>query len=386
MTSLVDRLDEHTTLEYKKLEGSLPISLDIYYPPQPYTAPSRVPSDVPLPVIPTVVYFHAGGLTVGNRESWFPNWLHKRVNSLGYVFISADYQLIPPSTAHDIVKDLQDLFAFITGREMQSGEATFKVDCDRIAVCGSSAGGLCAYLAVMNCEPKPKALLSLYGMGGDFFTWHYIAPKTSVFFRGREMLDPANFAKYLYPFQPEDPLHKTSDSPRAYHPQSYHIPNYPANERMLLARLYLQMGNFLDYYTGMHEPSLSALLRDILLAREGEENKEGNARALDSSSSPTSTAEDYKRVIPPTQFSIFPQLADHGSWPPTLLWHGTADTAVPIEDSRNMHKLLENAGVPVQLIEFENQEHSFDYSPNAEDLWKENFDGVKAFFDKWLRN
>ena len=46
---------------------------------------------------------------------------------------------------------------------------TFKIDPKTIAVAGSSAGGLCAYLAAMHCvSPKPKALLSLYGQGGDF--------------------------------------------------------------------------------------------------------------------------------------------------------------------------------------------------------------------------
>lgn len=25
---------------------------------------------------PMIIYFHGGGLTVGNRESWFPRWLH----------------------------------------------------------------------------------------------------------------------------------------------------------------------------------------------------------------------------------------------------------------------------------------------------------------------
>lgn len=28
--------------------------------------------------IPAVVYFHGGGLVVGNRRSWFPEWLHSQ--------------------------------------------------------------------------------------------------------------------------------------------------------------------------------------------------------------------------------------------------------------------------------------------------------------------
>lgn len=90
--------------------------------------------------------------------------------SLGFIFISADYQLLPPATGHDIVKDLQDLFTFITETELSdASQNRYRVDPERIAVSGSSAGGLCTYLAAMHCSPRPKALISLYGMGGDFF-------------------------------------------------------------------------------------------------------------------------------------------------------------------------------------------------------------------------
>jgi hypothetical protein len=54
------------------------------------------------------------------------------------------------------------------------------------------------------------------------------------------------------------PVHGTlesiSDSPMAYRPQTYHILGYPANSRMFFARLYLQLGMFVDYYTGQHDP------------------------------------------------------------------------------------------------------------------------------------
>ena len=36
-----------------------------------------------------------------------------RVIALGYAFVSADYQLLPPATAEDIVKDIQDVFSFL---------------------------------------------------------------------------------------------------------------------------------------------------------------------------------------------------------------------------------------------------------------------------------
>ena len=104
------------------------------------------------------------------------NVLLERVSSAGYAFVSADYQLMPPATGHDILKDIRDLWAFVTsGREIifpmsdKDPPLRFKIDADGIVIAGSSAGGLCAYLAAMHCDsPRPKAVVSTYGMGGNF--------------------------------------------------------------------------------------------------------------------------------------------------------------------------------------------------------------------------
>ena len=53
-----------TTVAYKKLRD-LSLYIDVY-PPTPKP-------DGP---VPAVVYFHGGGMTVGDRASWFPIWLH----------------------------------------------------------------------------------------------------------------------------------------------------------------------------------------------------------------------------------------------------------------------------------------------------------------------
>jgi hypothetical protein len=110
--------------------------------------------------------------------------LAERVTSAGFAFISADYQLLPPATGHDIIQDISDLMVFLVGVEVamplsgedvdgrgrsQQSPAQFRIDPNAIAVSGSSAGGLCAYLAAMHCtSPKPRAVLSMYGMGGNF--------------------------------------------------------------------------------------------------------------------------------------------------------------------------------------------------------------------------
>lgn len=178
-------------------------------------------------------------------------------------------------------------------------------------------------------------------------------------------MNPVDFAEYVYPFK-DGTLEPISDSPLAYHPQTYYIPGYPANPRMLLARLYIQLGVFIDYYTGQHDPSLTNTLRQTL-------------------STPESNAESSMCHIPERLRSLFPQFGVDSNWPPTFLLHGTNDTAVPVAESRHMQALLRNAGVPVKLLEFEGKEHSFDYEPEVETILGEVFDEVAVFLQRCLQ-
>lgn len=77
------------------------------------------------------------------------------------------------------MEDTQDVFRFVATSlndrldEIYSSETAlptrnpFRVDPEAIGVGGTSAGSLCAYLACMHAEPKPKVVFSMYGMGGD---------------------------------------------------------------------------------------------------------------------------------------------------------------------------------------------------------------------------
>lgn len=100
-----------------------------------------------------------------------------RTATRGYVFVSADYRLLPESNGFDIIADIKDLWTFITSPELKIDFAkpdgttrSLQIDPNSIAIGGSSAGGYCAYLAAIHCKnPQPKAILSIYGMGGQIF-------------------------------------------------------------------------------------------------------------------------------------------------------------------------------------------------------------------------
>jgi acetyl esterase/lipase len=53
----------------------------------------------------------------------------------------------------------------------------------------------------------------------------------------------------------------------------------------------------------------------------------------------------------------------NGSYPPTLLVHGTADTRVPHAMTMRMYQALEQAGVSVDLHLYAGQDHFFDQEP-----------------------
>ena len=225
----MDVSSDPLTLTYKIVD-KLRLQIDVY--------PPVVPHERKISKGPAVLYFHGGGLTVGDRKSWFPAWLQCLSNILskrllitlslllgrlcnaGIAFISADYRLLVPSTGHDILQDIKDLFIFLEHGLNQAIHETlsplnlpsFLIDPQSIAVSGTSAGGLCAYLSAMHSSPKPVALVSMYGMGADFLvssevvhescfdpdlfvliqTDHYLQPKTKPFFRGREILNFKN--------------------------------------------------------------------------------------------------------------------------------------------------------------------------------------------------
>lgn len=162
------------------------------------------------------------------------------------------------------------------------------------------------------------------------------------------MLYPAAYSEFLHPHSSE--LRATADSALAYHGVDAPIPGFPANPRMLLNRLYLQLGVYLDYYTGDHEPSLSSTLRE---AAEGSQY----------------SIAKLKPLIPAEHLALFPQFNVDPSWPPALLVHGSEDTAVKLEESLNMKRLLDDAGVENVLSIVDGAEHSLDYVADAEKLY-----------------
>ncbi|KAI0061551.1 alpha/beta-hydrolase [Artomyces pyxidatus] len=344
---------EPTTIVYKRVQD-VELYIDVY-PPEA-GAQDSAPA-------PAIVYFHGGGLTVGDRTSWFPQWLYERAARAGIAFISADYRLLPSSTGHDILADVVDLFAFLASGDLSASGCS--VDAQRLVAVGTSAGGYCCFLAAMHATPQPAAILSLYGLGGDFLTPYFLTPKDKPFFLGRELLDPADFAPLMHPAC--HALPPVGGSPLTYHGPDSPTPGYPSNPRMQLTRVYLQEGTCLDYIAGAHAPSLSAALRPLVVPEQPLTDAE---RAGDLAAGRTARAEKVARLraaLPERVHALFPQLRVTRAWPRVFFAHGEADSAVHVQDAVHLCGLLRDAGVRAELRVVPGEEHSFDYQKGAEE-------------------
>jgi acetyl esterase/lipase len=119
------------------------------------------------PVQPVVVWIHGGALINGHRES-VPGWLTDACRASGHALVSIDYRLAPETQLPEIIRDVEDALRWLG----ESGPQTIGADPQRIAVVGGSAGGYLTLTAGFRAQPRPKALVSLWGYGDLVGPWY----------------------------------------------------------------------------------------------------------------------------------------------------------------------------------------------------------------------
>ena len=85
----------------------------------------------------------------------------------GFAVISIDYRLAPETKLPGIIEDVQDAFRWIAA----SGDK-FRIEPDRLVVCGGSAGGYLTLMAGFCVDPRPAALVSYWGYGDIVGPWY----------------------------------------------------------------------------------------------------------------------------------------------------------------------------------------------------------------------
>lgn len=141
------------TLVYKTV-GPLGIKADVY----------RYDDDRKRPV---VVWIHGGALINGHREGVLKN-VHAALLEHGYIVVSIDYRLAPETQLPGIIQDVEDSLHWI----QEQGPSKFNADPNRIAVIGGSAGGYLTLVTGYRVQPRPKALVALWGYGDLVGPWY----------------------------------------------------------------------------------------------------------------------------------------------------------------------------------------------------------------------
>ncbi len=237
---------------------------------------------------PVVAWIHGGALMLGHRES-VPRWLMDAARENGWVLVSLDYRLAPETKLPEIISDIEDAFRWIR----TSGPEQFQADPARVAVAGGSAGGYLTLVSGYRIEPRPVALVSLWGYGDLIGPWYS---------------------------QPS-PHHKSNMTAAEAEEQTTGMPVSDDRDRQQAGS-----GQFYQYCRqhGIWPKTISGW-------------------------DPHSEADKFTPYMPLKNVT--------SSYPPTLLIHGNKDTDVPYEQSVLMAAELKKHGVEHQLITISGAEH-----------------------------
>ena len=216
----------------------------------------------------------------------------------GWVIVSLDYRLAPETMLPEIVADVEDAFKWIRA----SGPELFQADAQRIAVVGGSAGGYLTLTSGFRVEPRPQALVSLWGYGDLIGPWYS---------------------------QPS-PHHKSTMTAEEAKEQTMGMPVSDDRDRQqigagLFYRYCRQHGLWPKTVTGWDS------------AKE---------------------AEKFTPFMPVKNVT--------SAYPATLLIHGDKDTDVPVEQSQLMAAEFKKHGVEHQLLTVAGAEHGLADVPPIE--------------------
>jgi acetyl esterase/lipase len=114
-----------------------------------------------------VMWIHGGALIMGDRRG-IDRALLARLLKSGYSVASISYRLAPETKLPAILEDVQDAYRLL----QRQGTGTSGSGNAKVAVMGGSAGGYLTLTAGYRLQPRPAALVSLWGYGDIAGPWY----------------------------------------------------------------------------------------------------------------------------------------------------------------------------------------------------------------------
>jgi acetyl esterase/lipase len=239
------------------------------------------------------VIWFHGGALISGFRTGFSAGFLDRLLEQDYVVVSVDYRLAPETKLPAIIDDVRDAYTWVRSE----GPELFGVDPDRIAAAGASAGGYLALMTGFCLSPGlnrgPCALVSFCGYGDLTAPW---LTRLDEFYRQQPLISEAEAFGFVGTEPVSDPA--------------------PTNQRGRFYRYCRQQGVWHKHVAG----------RDA-----------------------KSESEWFDPYCPIRNVTA--------SYPPAFLIHGTADTDVPYDESRNMAARLAECRVEHELLTLAGVDH-----------------------------
>ena len=230
---------------------------------------------------PIAVWIHGGALILGSRRLGPNARVLRSLLDKGFAVISIDYRLAPETKLPGIIEDVQDAFRWIV-----ASADKFRIEPNRLVVCGGSAGGYLTLMSGFSVDPRPAATVSYWGYGDIAGRW-YSEPD---------------------PFYSQQPAVTREQALAAVGNSTISEP--PSNTDRGKFYLYCRQQGVWPKEVAGHDPKKDDRW--------------------------------FTRYCPLRNVTK--------RYPPTMLVHGTADTDVPYEQSKLMADRLRQAGVEHRLV------------------------------------
>lgn len=260
----------------------------------------------------------------------------------GMIFISPDYRQLLPCTAYDQIADIDELYQFLASDVNSHLPEGVTLDISRIAIAGISAGAYLGRLAGLYAEPRPRAIFSLYGMGGDWLLDHWVN------------MNEGEIEFFKFRVAQEDVAHLETSKPIADVPWTFNADTGRIEDtygRTNLMSWWWQNGEYIDQLLG--ERGLSKNLRSLPYTERAS-------------------------AVPSIASKIFPQLHIDAKFPPTFFIHGDQDSLVPLSESTHTYQQLQSSGVRTELHIVEGAEHALIMKEQTPEAAAE----IKAIFEQ----
>ena len=146
MTAAAASAADFKDVEYEKVDG-VSLTLDAHVPDG--TGP-----------FPTAILVHGGGWVAGDKQQYI-TYIFQPLSDAGFAWFSINYRLAPQ---FKFPADAEDVEAAI--KYVKTNAEKYKVDVNRIALIGESAGGhLVSYVGARNLpDSRVAAVVSMYGV------------------------------------------------------------------------------------------------------------------------------------------------------------------------------------------------------------------------------